>query len=327
MSDRVLIVPLDGKLPNLALMRLAAWERSQGASVTWRHDIPEFNLFTPEFDRVYGSAIFSTSAKAVAKLLRSYPDAIIGGRGGNRDLRVEDIVPSQFTALDYSGYPDFHASIGYAMRGCRLRCSFCVVPEQEGKARSAASIATIWRGPGFPRHIHLLDNDFFGNSEWRSVRDEIVAGKFKVCINQGINVRVINDEAAEAVVAMHPWDDDFTRGRLYAAWDNIGDERVFFRGIDRLERAGWKPEWVFAYMLCGFDPAETWERLFHRFNAMVARGVRPYPMVFGGDDNAPAPRVYQRLKRFQRCAIKRKYMVKPFDEWEAEEYTVSALAA
>ena len=320
MSGRVLIVPVDGKLPNLALMRLAAWERGQGAHVTWRHQLPTLDLFTPSFDRVYGSAIFGTSTKAVAKLRAVYPHAVIGGSGGDDTLRVEDIVPSHFTGLDYSGYPDFTASIGYAMRGCRMNCAFCVVPGMEGKARSAASIATIWRGPGFPKHVHLLDNDFFGNPSWKSVRREIVDGSFKVCINQGINVRIINDEAAEAIAEMHPWDDGFERGRLYAAWDNIGDERVFFRGIDRLERAGWKASWVFAYMLIGFDPGETWDRIHHRLTRMTERGIRPYPMVFGGDANAPRPREYQRLKRFQRWVLRRDYMHKPFDQWEADEY-------
>lgn len=311
---RVLMAPIDGKLPNLALMRISAWERAQGANVTWRHELEHRNLFTPEFDRVYGSAIFSTSGKAVAALLEAYPHAIIGGSGGDAALRVEQIVPSQFTALDYSGYPKFAASIGYAMRGCRFKCGFCVVPKQEGKARSEASIATIWRGDPYPRNLHLLDNDFFGNPEWRDRVGEIVDGKFKVCINQGINVRLLDDEQAEAVAAMHPWDDQFARGRLYCAWDNIGDERVFFDGIDRLERAGWKPTWVFAYMLCGYDPRETWERLTHRFDRMVERGIRPYPMIHDRF-RTERPDHWKRLKQFQRWVLRGTYKVAPFAEY------------
>src|SRR5436305_14558 len=111
MSGRVLMVPIDGKLPNLALMRIAAWERFQGAEVTWRHELPHRDLFTPAFDRVYGSAIFDTSGKAVEKLLETYPHALVGGDGGDRALRVEQIVPTQFVGIDYSGYPKFDASI------------------------------------------------------------------------------------------------------------------------------------------------------------------------------------------------------------------------
>lgn len=315
MSARVLIVPIDGKLPNLALMRIAAWERLQGADVTWKRDLPHNDLFKPEFDRVYGSSIFDTSGKAIAKLREAYPHAIIGGDGGDKSLRVEDIVPTQFVGLDYSAYPDFTASIGYAMRGCRFNCGHCAVPIMEGKPRAASPINEIWRGPGFPKHIHLLDNDFFGSPVWRDRAREIVDGKFKVCLNQGVTARVMNNEQAQAVVAMHPWDDQFKRGRLYVAWDSIDQERVYMRGIDALERAGWKPEWVFSYMLIGFDPAETWERIFYRFNAMLARRVRPFPMVYNQLFETDPAR-FRRLKQFQRWVITGAHTQAPFDEYD-----------
>lgn len=266
-------------------------------------------------ERVYGSAIFDTSGKAVEKLRETYPHALIGGDGGDRALMVEQIVPTQFSGIDYSGYPKFTASIGYAMRGCRFKCSHCAVPEREGAPRPNDTIDGIWRGPGFPKHIHLLDNDFFGNRLWRERMREIIDGNFKVCINQGVTARVMNDEQAEAVVAMHPWDDQFARGRLYVAWDSIDQERVFMRGIDCLERAGWKPEWVFSYMLIGHDPAETWERIFHRFGAMISRRVRPYPMVFNKLRETD-PQHFKELKRFQRWVIGGAHTQAPFNEYD-----------
>ncbi|MGL5736469.1 MAG: hypothetical protein ACRCYS_16530, partial [Beijerinckiaceae bacterium] len=268
MSERVRVTQLDGLLPNLALMRLAAWHRSIGDQVYWERGTTR-RMDEPEYDMVYGSAIFTTSAKAVALLRSQFPGAIVGGWGGDQSLRVETIVPSQFTEMDYSGYPNFTASIGYAMRGCRFKCGFCMVPKMEGGARSNGPINTIWRGDSHPKHIHLLDNDFFGNPDWRDRVDEIVAGGFRVCINQGVNVRLLTDENAEAVVAMVPRETHFKRRRLYAAWDNIGDERVFFDGIARLDKAGWKPSWVMAYMLVGYDPRETWERIQYRFERMT----------------------------------------------------------
>ncbi len=317
----VRITQIDGKLPNLALMRLAAWHRAQGDDVRWERGVSP-GLMEPAYDLVYGSAIFATSAKAVEVFRANFPGAIVGGSGGDSALRVEAIVPTQFTALDYSGYPDFTASIGYTMRGCRFKCGFCIVPKQEGKARAASPIAQIWRGDDYPRHLHLLDNDFFGNPEWRDRVDDIVDGGFKVCINQGINVRLLDDEQATAIVKMAPWDDGFSRRRLYTAWDNIGDERVFFDGIDRLEHAGWKSTWVFAYMLVGYDPRETIERVMHRLNRMVERGIRPYPMVFGGDDRRKRSPLYPTLKRLQRWVITRDYMHKPFEEYSTKRARV-----
>ena len=59
---QVLLIQVDGKLPNLALMKLAHWHRSQGHTVTLirrrRRD-----LFDPYYDKVYASAIFSDSEK------------------------------------------------------------------------------------------------------------------------------------------------------------------------------------------------------------------------------------------------------------------------
>ena len=308
-TRKVRITPLDGKLPNIALMRLAAWERAQGAEVHWirraRRELGE-----PIYDAVYASAIFSTTARRIHDLLAEFPDALIGGDGADEVLgrqkgkgpKIEDIVPTQFVGQDYSAYPSFGPSIGYAMRGCRLKCKFCGVWRNEGFARPASRIEQIWRGGDHARDIHLLDNDFFGHEEWRARVREIVDGGFRVCINQGINVRAIGDEDAEAVVAMQPWNDAFGRRLLYCAWDNLGDERVFFDGIERLERAGWPPHRVMAYMLTGFSRGETLEQIQYRHGRMVALGIKPYPMVHPRfrDEN---PDHYRMLRRFQSWAV------------------------
>ena len=115
------------------------------------------------------------------------------------------------------------------------------MPEKEGKPKSVATIADIWRGPGHPKHIHLLDNDFFGNPEWRERLAEVRDGGFKVCFNQGINVRILTNEIARELATINYRDDGFKTKRLYTAWDSLGDERIFFRGVDRLEAAGVPP--------------------------------------------------------------------------------------
>jgi hypothetical protein len=76
---------------------------------------------------------------------------------------------------------------------------------------------------------------------------------FRVCLNQGINVRLIDDEAAEALSSIEYRDDQFRKRTLYTAWDNLRDERIFFEGVDRLNRAGIPSRHVMAYMLVGFN--------------------------------------------------------------------------
>lgn len=293
---RVRLTQIDGSLPNLALMKLGAWHRSQGDEVFYTRHVDR-QPGEPETDAQYGSTLFDFSADRVARFKSNFPTALLGGTGVDRDgaFTVENITGEDFDELDYSGYPDFQESIGYTQRGCRLKCKFCVVPKKEGKPRSVGTIADIWRGAPHPKKLHLLDNDFFGEPSWRDRITEIRDGKFRVCLSQGINVRLINDEAAAALATIQYRDTGFKRRLLYTAWDNIGDEKVFFRGVDTLERAGIPPKNLMAYMLVGFDPAETWERIWHRFDQMVARGISPYPMVYN--------RARKDLLCFQRWVI------------------------
>jgi hypothetical protein len=306
---RVRITQLDGKLPNLALMRLSAWHKAEGDEVHF-HRSASRGLFEPAYDVVYGSAIFTSTARRLERFRREFPGAIVGGTGSASAATVEDIVPSQFTALDYEPWREFSASLGFTQRGCRLSCKFCVVPGKEGKPRSVATVYQIWRGAPYPRHLHLLDNDFFGQSEdeWRARIDEIKRGAFRVCFNQGVNVRAITEDTAAALASVEYRDDQFKRRRLYTAWDNLKDEGVFFRGVEMLEAAGVPPRHLMAYMLVGYFKNETWESIKYRFDRMAALGIRPYPMVYGDRPD---------LKRFQRWAVTGLYRAVPFEDYDA----------
>jgi hypothetical protein len=280
----VRLTHLDGKLPNLALMKLAHFHRERGDDVVFTKR-PRRDFLEPAYGRVYASAIFSKTSDKVAQLRQDFPDAIVGGTWNVAEpITVEaHLGVDAFERFDYSIYPGFDASIGFTQRGCRLKCGFCVVPKKEGAPRSVSTIADLWRGGSFPKHVHLLDNDFFGQprEQWQARIDEIRAGGFRVCLNQGINVRLLDEDAAAALASIPYYDDAFRERRLYTAWDNVGDEDRFFRGIDMLERHGVSPTHVMAYMLVGYDKRETWERVMYRLRKMIARGVRPYPMIYG----------------------------------------------
>lgn len=308
---RVRITQIDGKLPNVALMKLSHWHKAQGDEVFVTRNIDGPDLFEQPYDRVYGSAIFTCfGMERLDRFQKAWPQALVGGTGTFSTQTVEQVIGlGEYEHLDYEGWPDFEHSIGFSQRGCRLKCKFCVVPAKEGKNRSVNSIKAIWRGGDHPKNILLLDNDFFGQHEWRDRVTEIRDGNYRVCFSQGINIRLIDDAAAEALATIKYRDTKFTCSRLYTAWDNIRDERVFFNGVDRLERYGVPPRNLMAYMLVGYDPLETWERLWHRFNAMVARGIKPYVMVY--------QQTRKDLKRFQRWANMGLYRIVPFDQYDA----------
>jgi hypothetical protein len=302
------LTQLDGKLPNLALMKLGHWHRARGDECYFTRRVHR-DMFEPEYDVVYGSAIFAFSDQRLNKFTKEFPDAIVGGTGTLTTRTIEDVIGETYEKYDYIDYPDYEYSLGFTQRGCRLKCKFCVVPAKEGRPVSVNSVFDIWRGTNHPKKLHLLDNDFFGQPEesWRERLNEIRDGGFKVCLNQGINIRLINDQSAAELATIKYYDDQFKTRRLYTAWDNIGDEKIFFRGVDTLEKHGIPPKHLMVYMLIGFDPKETEDRIFYRFNEMVSRGISPYPMVF---DNARLD-----LKRFQRWVLRGLYRYVPWDEY------------
>ena len=314
----VRLTQIDGALPNLALMKLAHWHREQGDEVHFTRRI-ERDLFEPAYDVVYGSAIFGFSQLQVMQFQKQWPCAIVGGSGTPYTHTVEDMIGSEYERHDYTDYPDVDYSIGFTQRGCRLACKFCVVPKKEGRPRSTNTIAEIWRGKPHPKKLHLLDNDFFGNPDWRERIAEIREGKFRVCMSQGINVRLIDEEGAEALTTIEYRDTKFQERRLYTAWDNLKDEKLFFEKVDLLEKAGVPTKHLMTYMLCGYDKAETWDRIWHRFNRMTERGISPYPMVFD--------KARKDLVAFQRWVVTGLYRAVPWNEYERSTKSPESSAA
>jgi hypothetical protein len=320
----VLLWHLDGKLPNLALMRLAAHHRalsdvvvlrrvSNGAALdaaAHREIEPQFG--DPTWDRVYASAIFERTRPLVERITALHPDCIIGGTGSWSLGRTLADVGIPDGPVDYTDYPDWRQSIGFTMRGCRFRCDFCVVPRKEGRARANGTVAEIWRGAPWPRHLLLLDNDFFGGADWRDRITEIRDGKFRVSFVQGINARILSDEAAAAIASVDYRADDMRERRVYTAWDSLGDERVLFRGLDRLVAHGVKPDHIMVYMLVGYAAGETHANRDHRRRLLREFGARPYPMPF-----VRTPE----LVGFQRWVIQAYDKRIPWEAWSGARFS------
>lgn len=310
---KVLLYHLDGKHPNLALMRLA--HHFKGEDVELRRVRKEVDIERQLWDSgeetVYASLIFDRTKPRAERFQKIWPQAIIGGTGWNltTTLETEGIVSEQ---LDYSIYPKFKPSIGFSQRGCRLKCSFCVVPKKEGNIFEVNTINEIWRGGDHPKQIILLDNDFFGQDHWRERIAEIRDGGFKVNFNQGINVRVIGDEEAEAIASVDYRNTKMERKSIYAAWDNNGDEKRVFRGLKKLVEAGVKPRHITIYMLVGYEPyKQTMEGNIYRAKKLREFGAMPYPMPFHRT---------RELVGFQRWIIGAYDKRIPWEDWERAGY-------
>jgi hypothetical protein len=314
---KIRLLQLDGKTPNIALMRLAHYHKQKGDEVLFHHADSVTSVHSDNFgsgDRIYASTIFTRTKPLVGRLLMNRPDAIVGGTGFDAPpLFISSLEAKGVHSLeqDYSIYPNYQQSIGFTQRGCRLKCEFCVVPLKEGKVKSERSIWQIWRGYPWPKELVLLDNDFFGQSDWRGRVKDIREGGFKVCFNQGINARCITDEAAEAIASVNYRDDQMKDKRLYTAWDNREDEERLFTGLKRLVKYGVKPDHIMVYMLCGYWPGETQQDREYRRRRLRDFGCRPYPMVYNKT---------KELIGFQRWVIRRADLKCSWEDFVAAGY-------
>jgi len=319
---KVLLFQLDGKVPNIALMRIAAHHRGLGDSVElrWGRNVDPSPDFFDRPDKVYASLIFERTRPVAERLLASYPGAVVGGTGWDVRSSLEAVGIST-KKQDYTIYPGWKQSIGFTQRGCRLKCPFCVVPEKEGAWRAERTIHEIWRGEPWPRELILLDNDFFGHEldergrplppRWPDTIAAIKKGKFKVSFNQGINARFLTDEAARAIAGVDYRDDRMDEKRIYTAWDNRKDEDRLFEGLRALVRHGVKPDDIMVYILLGYWPWSDLADWEHRRARLREFGALPYPMPY-----VRTPRAVG----FQRWCVGGYDKRIPWADWERAGY-------
>ncbi len=279
---KILLFQLDGKIPNIALMRISTHHKSKGDEVELRRagNVQAVERqFGDSPDLVYASLIFEKTRPVAERLKQIYPDAILGGTGWDLETTLEQF-DIETKIQDYSVYPHWQQSIGFTQRGCRLKCPFCVVPRKEGGISEEQTIYDLWRGDPYPRELILLDNDFFGQPNWQKRIDEIREGGFKVSFNQGINARFLTDETAAAIASIDYRDDQMKTKRIYTAWDNRKDEHRLMNGLELLVKHGVKPDHIMVYMLIGYWKGETAADREYRRAKLREFGARPYPMPF-----------------------------------------------
>lgn len=267
----IALYDVDSKIPNLALMKISAYHKAMGDEV-----VSYDPLWKSTYDKIYASTIFKFSDKSLLE-----PDIMeIGGTGWDIQKKLPDEIEAM--SPDYSFY-DYPHNIGFTMRGCRFRCKFCVVPQKEGKHNTPMTISDIWqqRDSNF---IMLLDNDFFGNPDWRDRIDEMVSNKLRISFSQGLNIRLIDEEQANALASVDYRSMKNKHKVVHFAWDQFGPgtEKVIMRGMKYCFDAGIKPYHMAFYVLIGFNT--TPEEDLYRVEKLKSFGCDPYVMPFNKQD-------------------------------------------
>jgi len=290
-------------LPNLALSKLAQFHLDRGDYVSTY--VP---LLQDTYDKIYASKIFDFSDDSYLDPARmeiggSGWDGALGPHAKKLPSEIDNMIPH------YGLYPWFIHNMGYAMRGCRFRCDFCSVPTREGHAFAYAHIRDlIVQDSDF---LILLDNDFFGNPQWRECIAEIQSLDLKVCFSQGLNIRIITEEQCRALASVRFTNLRDTRHQLYFAWDRFRDERLILRGIERVRGAGIKPWQMSFYVLIGHDTSP--EEDMYRVRLLHDQGVDIY--VMPKDRRNDYQQSFQRWVNGHISNHNRRSSFVPFDEY------------
>lgn len=262
---RVLLLDLDIKarrraFPNLALMKLSAYHKARGDEVF-------LNFPLQQADIAYASCIFTWNAKRAIGLPLS---TVIGG--GGIDSAVALCPDIEHTRPDYKLYPGLDYSIGFTSRGCPRHCPWCVVPEKEGGIKPWASIYEFW-----DRHhtkIKLLDNNLLASSNWRETMEHLIAEQVEVDFNQGLDIRLVNEENAWYLSRVNA-------KNLRFAFDDIGYEKAVRDGAWLLTEAGIHSRKLSFYVLYGFKADDY---VIERMKILADLNVDVYPMAYRGND-------------------------------------------
>lgn len=271
---KILLVDADSKkgFPNLALMKLSAWHKSQGHNIELIKGIPTTAPLT-EYDKALISCIFPQNRERVLDYASQLDNVQIGGSGFDYTIVLDDDI--EHIMPDYSLY-DIDFSLGFTSRGCIRNCGFCIVSEKEGFIRDNAPISEFLH----PDHkkVVLLDNNFQASPRWRENLEYIIEHDLKVNFNQGLDIRILTREFAEAVAQVKYYSWTFKRRGLHFAFDDMRYEKQVWAGIDLLEDVGINLKDVLFYVLIGYNTTE--EEDLYRINSLYERGVHPYVMPY-----------------------------------------------
>jgi hypothetical protein len=229
----VLLVDVDGTLPNLALMKLSRHFKAQGRKVALARGVEGL----PYAETVLASSVFSraTSARRVEALRRRYGVALqIGGSGVDLRLRLAPEIESQ--APDYSLYPELgERALGFLTRGCPLRCPFCVVPVKEGPPRQVSDLDTLLQGR---RKLILLDDNLLAHPSAVELLAQMARRDLEVNFNQTLDVRLLTPEFAELLRRIRCSNPAFTRRNYYFSLNDARHLELVRERYDLLRTTG-----------------------------------------------------------------------------------------
>lgn len=257
-------------------------------------------MFSGHMDKVYVSKVFSFShdyeyfidADEVVKGGSGYCIELENGievyhaeRDKDLPYEIEHIYP------DYSIYPELtkDTAFGFLSRGCPRKCSFCHVkskPADGPKAHKVADLSEFWNGQ---KNIVICDPNILACKDHMDLLQQLVDSKAKIEINQGLDVRLMNDENLELIkqidhksihLAFDKWEE---RELVEAKLRMFAEKTGFHRNNGR----------VIVYILVNFNT--TLAEDLYRIQLCRELKFSPFPMIYDKEHCDP---IYRKLQRW-----------------------------
>ena len=229
--------------PNLALMKISAYNKNRGNQVEWWNPLYRY-------DRIYSSKVFDFTP---SDPYLPY-DAIRGGTG-YRDVPIDRTLPNEIDGMfpDYTIYPECDYAVGYLTRGCPNYCRWCVVPRKEGNIRPYRVWQEIVRDD--TDKLVLMDNNILAIDYGIQQLEGLIGSGYRIDLNQGMDARLVTSDIAE-VLSKLSW-----IRHIRFSCDTKSQIGPIKKTIELLQSQGVRPYRVFVYMLITSDLDDAAERV------------------------------------------------------------------
>ena len=276
---KVGLIDVDGHhYPNLALMKLSAWHKSQGDAVEWWWG-------WGQYDRVYMSKVFDETYTPDIPEPVNAAEIIKGGTGYGMDNKLPDEIEHIYP--DYSLYPELtkDTAYGFLTRGCPRGCPFCVVAGKEGrKSVKVADLSEWWNGQ---KNIVLMDPNTLACPDHMDLLGQLSDSGAWVDINQGADARLLTEDNIAALNRVK-------LKMIHFAWDMMEQSGAVLRGLGLYAKYGELDERKRrVYVLTNYNT--TMEENLYRVYKLREMKFDPYVMIY---DKPHAPKDIKRLQRW-----------------------------
>lgn len=239
------IIDVDGKQPNLALMKISRYHKARGDNVEF------YNPFD-HYDVVYKSKVFTFTPDFGYYINADKVES--GGTGYD----LHKTLPGNIDRLqpDYNLYPniDKKTAYGFLTRGCPNHCKWCVVPKKEGNITPYMDVDEI--AVEGRTNLILMDNNVLASDYGLTQIEKIIRRKYHVDFNQALDARLVTDDIAK-MLAHVKW-----IKRIRFGCDTPAQIAECERATALIDKYGYKGEYFF-YCILLDDFKESFKRVNH----------------------------------------------------------------